>query len=223
MSTAVLALLLADGRTPTGGYAHSGGLEAAVKDGLSPAAVPAFMRGRLHTTAVCEAAFASAATRAADDDDPDELALLDREMRARTSSPPLRDASTRLGSSLLRTASRMFGAPPVLERYRQDSESTPRPVSLGVVAAAAGLSPLDCATISLYADATGVASAAVKLLAIDAAGAFGWVAALAGEIERLAAAASRRVPASQLPSASATLVDLRSLLHELDGARLFAS
>ncbi|MCZ4125237.1 urease accessory protein UreF, partial [Streptomyces sp. H39-S7] len=45
-------LMLADGRFPAGGHAHSGGGEAAVTAGLihDPATLAAFCRGRLHTT-----------------------------------------------------------------------------------------------------------------------------------------------------------------------------
>src|SRR5262249_18403209 len=60
-------LLLADSRLPSGGHAHSGGLEAAVAarrvrdlDGLA-----GFLRGRLATTGLVAAAFAAAATACA--------------------------------------------------------------------------------------------------------------------------------------------------------------
>ena len=223
MAFGPLALLLADGRTPTGGHAHSGGLEAAVNAGLRVDGVPGFIRGRLHTCAFGEAAFAAAATRAAAAQQPGELARLDLEARARVASPMLRDASTTLGRSLLRTASRMFPGRAVLEAYRHDSATTPRPVAFGVVADAAGLAPLEAATISLHSDLTAVAASAVKLLPVDAAGAFGWVAALATEIERCAARAATPVASSELPSVSATLVELRSLRHGRDGGRLFAT
>jgi len=51
-----LMLLLADSRFPAGGYAHSGGLEAAVEDGLGAGEVQAFVRGRLVGVAAAEAA-----------------------------------------------------------------------------------------------------------------------------------------------------------------------
>lgn len=65
MSAAILSLLLADSRTPAGGYAHSGGLEAAVEAGLGAAEVRAFVAARLETVALADAAFAAAACRAA--------------------------------------------------------------------------------------------------------------------------------------------------------------
>ncbi|MDF3148653.1 urease accessory protein UreF, partial [Streptomyces sp. T21Q-yed] len=51
MSRAAL-LVLADGRFPAGGHAHSGGAEAAVKAGriTGAASLEDFCRGRLHTT-----------------------------------------------------------------------------------------------------------------------------------------------------------------------------
>ncbi|MER6346477.1 hypothetical protein ABT232_18820, partial [Streptomyces sp. NPDC001532] len=55
MSRAAL-LVLADGRFPAGGHAHSGGAEAAVKAGriTSAASLQDFCRGRLHTAALEE-------------------------------------------------------------------------------------------------------------------------------------------------------------------------
>ena len=67
MGPSAIALLLADARTPTGSYAHSCGLEAAVQHGLTPGEVPAFLRGRLATVAITEAALTAAAVLAADD------------------------------------------------------------------------------------------------------------------------------------------------------------
>lgn len=63
MSGLAALLMLADGRYPAGGHAHSGGLEAAVGDGrvrdLSD--LTAFLRGRLATAGLVAAAFAAAA------------------------------------------------------------------------------------------------------------------------------------------------------------------
>ncbi|MDQ6807655.1 MAG: urease accessory protein UreF, partial [Actinomycetota bacterium] len=60
----VLELVLADARTPSGGHAHSGGLEAAIDAGLSLDQVPAFIRARLRTVGRCEAALAFRAAAA---------------------------------------------------------------------------------------------------------------------------------------------------------------
>ncbi|WP_131792603.1 urease accessory protein UreF, partial [Candidatus Protofrankia datiscae] len=58
-------LLLADGRLPAGGHAHSGGIEAATVDGsvTDLADLERFLRGRLATTGLVSAAFAAATCR----------------------------------------------------------------------------------------------------------------------------------------------------------------
>ena len=47
-------MLLADGRLPTGGHAHSSGLEPALAGGLLQSQVPDFIRGRLETVGLVE-------------------------------------------------------------------------------------------------------------------------------------------------------------------------
>src|SRR5262250_851608 len=56
-------LMLADGRYPAGGHAHSGGLEAAIAAGRvrDLPDLAAFLRGRLSTAGLVAAAFAAAA------------------------------------------------------------------------------------------------------------------------------------------------------------------
>lgn len=217
------ALLLADQRTPTGGHAHSGGLEAAVLDGLEAGEVPAFLRGRLETVALAEAALAAAAVRAGDRLDLDALAVLDDEAWARCSSPPLREGSSALGRALLRTAERLSPKALLPSAYRAHSAGTPRPVAFGVTASTLRLDPAEAALVSLHEDAAGVASAAVRLLPLDAGRAAGWVAALGPVLERCAAAAATSTKPSELPSPSAPLVELRSLVHAARGGRLFAT
>lgn len=215
----MLELLLADARTPSGGYAHSGGLEAAVAEGLGVAEVPAFIRARLHTVGRCQAALAAAASAAT------ELAgllRLDAEAAARTPVPDLRTADRRLGMALLRVAATVWPDDELLAAYGAASRLTPRPVALGAVVRAAGLGGLAAARLSVYEDAAGVAAAAVKLLPLDAARATAWIAGLGAEIEELAAAAAAAT-ATDLPSTAAPLLDRRALAHAARGARLFAS
>lgn len=213
---AAAALLLADSRTPTGSYAHSGGLERAIAEGMTADRVPDFIYGRLQTVAFTEAAFTAAAATAG----ATRLNELDQEWAARTPSPALRAAASALGRSMLRTGAQLFPSARSLGRYRETSATTPRPVALGVVAAAAGLDPQTAALVALHDDAAMVASAAVKLVAIDAGAAAGWVAGLGADIARLA---RRAADAPELPSAAAPLIELRSLAHAHDQRRLFAS
>ncbi|MHB1534711.1 MAG: urease accessory UreF family protein, partial [Acidimicrobiales bacterium] len=79
-------LLLADGRLPAGGHAHSGGLEEAVAAGRVSDAqdLAAHLRGRLSTTGRMDAALAAAAAR------PGAADRVNREALARCASPALR-------------------------------------------------------------------------------------------------------------------------------------
>ncbi len=62
LGTVPALLLLADGRFPAGGHAHSAGVEAAVGDGriTDVASLTAFTEGRLRTVGLVEVAFATA-------------------------------------------------------------------------------------------------------------------------------------------------------------------
>jgi urease accessory protein len=182
-------------------------------------AIPAFMSARAHTTVLCEAAIAAAATGA---DSLQVLLSLDNEFAARTPAEPLRAASRWLGLGLLRTAEQFWPGDGLLRQYRQHSEYTPRPVCVGVTARAAGLNSLQAARLVLYEDAAAIASAAVKLCALDAARAAAWVAQLAPELARLAASVEG-ARKDALPSTSTPLLDLRALAHQQDDRRLFAS
>jgi urease accessory protein len=243
-----LALLLADSRFPSGSYAHSLGLEQAVADGLTD--VPAFIRARLRLVAEADARFVVEARRACPPPRPDAAALrrgptrpgladaprdparsdaagvaaalvrLDREWAARTPSPVLREAARRLGGQLLRSAAVVWpgGA---IAAYRATSRGTPRPVALGVVAGAAGVSEVDTALLALYDDAATVASAALKLLPLDPAVTARWLAELSPALRE----AASRVAADRgpLPSPAAIALELAAPIHLERRERLFAS
>lgn len=231
MSGAVLELLLADARTPTGGYAHSGGLEAAVEAGLRACDVPGFMRARLLTVGRVDAAFASLGCGA---ESVEALLVLDLEYAARTPAEPLRRAARQLGRGLLRTAAVWFPEAELLADYRSASALTPRPVALGAIARVGGLSCVAAARASLYDDAATVAAAAVKLLPLDAAVASSWVLSLGREIDAIADACTAPAapivpsgpsgPGKTTPFSSATpLLDRRALDHANTERRLFVS
>lgn len=213
MASSALELLLADGRTPTGGFAHSGGLEAAA---LTAPEVAHFLRARLRTVGLAEAAVAA---RAADGDDPLDL---DDAWAARTPVPAWRDTGRRLGRALLRLALRLWPDSP-LEPYAAASSLTPRPVVLGLAGAAAGMEPLAVARLSLYDDAATVTSAAPKLLAVDALDAAAWLADVAPLIDALAARAAAVGPTDPLPAPATPLLDRRAHLHHTEDRRLFVS
>ncbi|WP_285901743.1 urease accessory UreF family protein, partial [Frankia sp. AiPs1] len=88
---------------PTGGHAHSGGVEAAVTDGslASLTDLAAFLLGRLHTAGLVAAAFAAATCHAIATGGTG-VADLDAELDARTPAPAQRAASRAQGRTLLR-------------------------------------------------------------------------------------------------------------------------
>ena len=55
LPSATVAMLLADARLPSGGHAHSAGLEPALLGGLAAADVPAALTARARTTSLVEA------------------------------------------------------------------------------------------------------------------------------------------------------------------------
>ena len=220
-------LLLADGRFPAGGHAHSGGLEAAVTAGRvrDLETLAAFLHGRLATVGLVSAAFAAAAARSSQEGSriPAQTTTglpswgweeaLDRELDARTPSPALRKASRAQGRALLR-AGRALWTLSTVERELH------HPVALGVVAAAAGLSPAEAALTAAYGAVTGPASAAVRLLGLDPYATQALVARLAGECDAVAAKATT---VDDLPACSAPLLDIGAEAHATWEVRLFAS
>ncbi|MEV5153226.1 urease accessory UreF family protein [Streptomyces werraensis] len=224
MSRAAL-LVLADGRFPAGGHAHSGGAEAAVHAGriTGAASLEDFCRGRLHTTGLVSAALAASAALGVDP------AALDVAADARTPSPALRAAARKLGRQLLRAARATWPGVELDALARRFPKGAHQPVVLGVTARAAGLGPQDAAHCALYESVGGPATATVRLLGLDPFDATAVLARLAPEADRVAEAAVRaahRVAeegADALPAASAPLLELLAEAHAARTGRLFAS
>jgi len=207
-------LVLADGRLPAGGHAHSGGLEAAVEAGrvTDLPSLEGFLRGRLATAGAVAAAFAAAArTRPGDP-------ALDEGLDARTPSPALRKASRAQGRALLRAGRAMWPIPDI-------GRAPHHPVALGVLAGAAGLTARDAATAAAYGSLTGPATAAVRLLGLDPYATHALLAALAPECDRIAAEAAAHAhdPVDDLPAGGAPLLDIGAEHHATWEVRLFAS
>jgi urease accessory protein len=224
MSRAAL-LVLADGRFPAGGHAHSGGAEAAVKAGRITGAesLESFCRGRLHTAGLVSAALAAAAVLGVD---PGEL---DAAADARTPSPALRAAARKLGRQLTRAARATWPSPELDAAAREFPKGAHQPVVLGLTARAAGLEALDAAYCAVYESVSGPASATVRLLSLDPFDATAVLARLAPELDQVAdqaVEAARRVVdegADALPSASAPLLEIGAEAHAAWPVRLFAS
>ncbi|MFD9607466.1 urease accessory protein UreF [Streptomyces sp. NPDC059970] len=220
MSRAAL-LVLADGRFPAGGHAHSGGAEPAVKEGRIRNAedLAEFCRGRLHTTGLTAAALAASAAHGHD-----PLAL-DEAADARTPSPALRTVARKLGRQLMRTARAVWPSPELAALARDRPRGAHQPVVLGLTARAAGLGPEDAAHCVAYETVSGPATAVVRLLSLDPFEATAVLARLAPELDRIAeqAAAAAHGTIDALPAASAPLLDITAEAHAAWPVRLFAS
>lgn len=223
--TRAALLVLADGRLPAGGHAHSGGAEEAVNSGrlTGPAELESFCRGRLHTTGRVAASLAASAALGLD-----PLAL-DAAADARTPSPALRAAARRLGRQLLRAARAAWPHPELEALARARPRGVHQPVVLGLTARAAGLGPEDAAYACLYETVGGPATATVRLLSLDPLDATALLARLAPELDRLAtesvehAHRARAEGADALPAHSAPLLEIGAEHHAARAARLFAS
>jgi urease accessory protein len=222
-------LLLADGRFPAGGHAHSGGVEAAIADGrvADVAGLAAFVRGRLATVGLVEASLAGATTNGLRGDDPvaSVLITLDAEAEARIPAPPLRAASRRLGRQLARVAARCWPDPVFASLAGVLPSGAHQPVALGVAGVAAGLSAVQVARLAVHHAITTPALAAVRLLGLDPFAVAVLIAdcADAGEgivAEAVAAAAGA---ISDLPATSAPLLDVAALEHGARPIRMFAT
>ncbi|CCK31732.1 urease accessory protein [Streptomyces davaonensis JCM 4913] len=224
MSRAAL-LVLADGRFPAGGHAHSGGAEAAVKAGrvTGAASLEEFCRGRLHTVGRVCAAVAAAASLGVDP------VALDAAADARTPSPALRLAARKLGRQLMRAARATWPSGELDALARSFPKGAHQPVVLGVTARAAGLGAVDAAYCAVYESVSGPASATVRLLSLDPFDATAVLARLAPEMDLVAdqaVEAARDVVdtgVEALPAGSSPLLEIGAEVHAAWGVRLFAS
>lgn len=233
-------LMLGDGRLPSGGYAHSGGLEQAIRQGwvTDVSDLKDFLRGRLHTTGLMNAAFAVSARhivgdhrslseaggRPADttvDEIAESLAILDAELCARTPAPALRTTGEWLGTLMLRSMQRIHPHP-LLEYLPKGLQ---QPLVYGAVGRAVELGAAETAAVVLHEAVTGPATAAVKLMSIDPFQAHGAILSLGEELDVAAEAAAdyELTPARDLPALSSPLSDFAAEMHVKDHVRLFAS
>jgi urease accessory protein len=213
-------LILADGRLPAGGHAHSGGLEAAVEAGAVTdlAGLEAFLRGRLTTAGLVAAGLAAAAwTLATRSASTEAWAAMDAEADARMPSPGQRAASRAQGRALLRVA-RAAWPHPALDLLGLLGRAPHHPLVLGVTVAGVGTREQTASLAALHA-VSGPASAGVRLLSLDPIAVTGLLAGLAPVVDRVAAdAAAAEVP----PAAGAPLLERYAETHR-KAVRLFAS
>lgn len=216
-------LLLSDGRLPAGGYAHSGGLESAIRMGRvnDIEDLKRFLTGRATTSGAVAAAFAAAACGACLGDRLENVSVLDDEFQARTPSPALRQVSRTLGRQLLRAMTAIHP--------HQLQQRLPRrlnhPVAFGAAAAMLDLEPDDAARGVLHETLMGPAMAVVKLMSVDPFDAHRALAELVPLLDTIAGDAATYADAdpATLPAFGAPLSDVVAEHHAAEEVRLFAS
>ncbi|QDL69425.1 urease accessory protein UreF [Streptomyces malaysiensis subsp. malaysiensis] len=217
-------LILADGRFPAGGHAHSGGAEAAVAAGRihDAASLEAFCRGRLHTAGLTAAGLAAAAAAGLDPLALDEAADARTPPRAPRHRPAARPSAD--ARRLRHLAVARAGRP-----RRRPAARAHQAVVLGLAARAAALGPPDAAYAAGYEAVSGPATAAVRLLSLDPFDATAALARLAPELDQVVARATEAARRAldqgpgALPAASAPLLDIAAEQHATWSVRLFAS
>jgi urease accessory protein len=228
VSAEYVALLLADGRLPTGAHTQSAGLEPALHHGLRLEQVPDYLCARLTTVTEVEAAAAVVARCLwSHGHTAETMRTVDRAWRVRTASKALRDASDLLGRSYLRLAATVWPALGALTADRPGSSgassSLPwcRAVAVGAAAAAAGLDAEQTARLVGFDDVQTVVAAALKLQPFDPPLAVAWSVAAGWEVEAMVArVAGCREPAD-IPAYAAPQIEHWAELHRTTERRLF--
>ena len=212
------ALLLADGRLPTGGHVHSAGVESAVADGriVDVDSLGAYLLGRLHTVGLTDAALAAAMVL-----QPHAVDQLDAEADARIPVPELRAASRRLGRQLTRVAGRCWPHPILAALPDEPHQS----VALGAVGVAAGIDALTVAGVAIHHAIATPAQSAVRLLGLDPFAVAALMAALAaeGELVAIDALLAAGGPIEDLPARTGPVVEIAAATHTSLPTRLFVT
>lgn len=218
------ALLLADGRLPTGAYSYSAGLEPAVIAGLQTQEVYAYMCARLHTVARVEAGACILAHRlAVTGAEPAAYETLEAAVDARTPSAAQRETSRSLGRALLRLARSLASDYHGVTALRALAQSPTRAVALGVLGAALSVDEAECAEVCCYEDLQSVAEAALKLLPINPMDATRWVVDAGTLVTQVVADCRELGTAAELPACSAPWMEHRAEAHAQRTRRLFVA
>ena len=211
------ALVLADGRFPAGGHAHSGGVEAAIADGRvrDTSSLREFAAGRLTTVGLIEAAFAAAVVVRRD-----AVRELDAELDARLIAPPTREASRRLGRSLARVASRCWPDPVWL-----DASDVHQAIALGAACVASAVDAEGAASLAVHHAITTPALAAVRLLGFDPTEVAAMTTDLAAGGAAIVAEAVRAANGEprDLPCLNGPILEIAALEHRDRPIRMFAT
>ncbi len=222
----VLPLLhLCDSLFPTGGFAHSDGLEWATDGGLvsRPADLGDWMDACLdQTIAGCDGPAVWHAWHAFVVSDWVRLVTVSAEVHALKPSSAARQAGRAMGIRLVRTWSLLYQAPDLQRLLSQvDVERTMTlPAAFGVVCGSAGIDPHVALEGFVYTRLAAIASAAMRLMPIGQHEAHG---VLASRLRRAGAIVEDIAARGEMPSAFAPALDIASMSQQYVHSRLFRS
>lgn len=155
---------------PSGGYAFSSGLEAAIQGGAVKTSdqfakyIEDLLRGGMSRR---EALAVKLASRAGSAGLLGDAVQIDRELDATKLGRESRLASRQMGRQVIRVAADQILAKPILSEYRDEMESERAPghlaVTFGLTMGACGWNPEETAAAFLYQTAVGFISAAMRL------------------------------------------------------------
>jgi urease accessory protein len=229
MSAGYLPFLLhlCDTLFPTGGYAHSDGLEAAAAEGRAvggddlEAWLIACLREAIGS---CDGIAVMTAMTAFIDGRWADLRMLDEELHALRPSSSARAASRSMGRRLLRTWSGTYPATAngVTTAVGRSCEAT-FPVAFGIACASVGVPCVEAVEAFAYTRLAAVTSSAMRLIAIGQQEAPARLAAVLAHVPATAREVERRFRAGALPGAFTPALDLAAMSQQYVRSRLFVS
>jgi urease accessory protein len=224
----LLSLLhFADSALPTGGYAHSFGLERYCQAGLvrDRHGLERFLVTQLEGAAgPCDATAAAAALRGLARDDLAACQRLDEQLEAMKVVREFREGSRQMGRQTLRVAARLTGDGRLagyLEAVDARRAAGHHAVAFGMTAGVLGWEAEAAAIAFLYSTTALLVGAALRLLPIGQLEGQSVLWSLHPVIERVAREAAERAPGDLWSFTPGQ--DIQGMLHERMDARLFRS
>lgn len=222
----IQGLRFVDSFFPSGGFAYSSGLEAAVQGGAVRNAedLSGYVEDLLRRGMGRREAVAVGLAHDAVSEEALHVALdADRELDAMKTGRESRQASRQMGRQVIRVAAEQIEGCPLLQDFLAavEAERTPShlAVSLGLALAASGWSRENAVAAYLYQTATGLMSAALKLLPV---GQREGQRLLDGWMPLIAELSSRAQPDTTMTSWS-PIQDIYVMRHSRLESRLFRS